>query len=212
MKKKTRMEKADQDNMAEDVEKLIDVLPKKKPVIKVANPSFSCNFCPQSFKAIRTKKYHERSKHPEEFKDSPNLLQFFCEECGYEFKRVWNLKKHKESVHNTERTFKCDEEGCEKLFKTNQARNEHQKLHSTLFTCTFTDCTKTFKSQQTYRQHMGMHMGNQFPCTFPGCDHPPFTRKKVIIDFSLISSTCCSNSNSSFRLSMHTKIPNTNTS
>lgn len=170
-------------NMAEDIEALIDALPKKEPVIKVKSRPFKCQFCPQAFMAIKTKRYHERSKHPEEFKDSPNLLQFICDECGLEFKRNWNLNNHKATVHNTERKFKCDAVGCLKMFKTNQSRNEHIKIHTTTYTCTFEDCNKIFKAQQAYSQHLGMHMGNQFPCTFPGCDHPPYTRKRVIITY-----------------------------
>lgn len=172
-----------QANMAEDMEELIDALPKTEPVIQDKKRPFTCQFCPQTFMATKTKNYHERSKHPEEFKDSPNLMQFFCDECGNVFKRMWNLNNHKASVHNTKRTFKCDKKGCDKLFKTNQARNEHKKVHTTTYTCSIDDCNKIFKSQQAYSQHVGMHKGNQFPCTFPGCDHPPFTRKRVMNNF-----------------------------
>lgn len=165
--------------MAEDMEKLIDALPKRE--IKPISLGHKCSFCPKTFTAMCTRKYHERSKHPEKFKD--NILQFFCDECGNEFKRLWNLNNHKNSVHNTEKTFKCDAVGCGKMFKTNIARNEHTKIHTTTYKCTFKGCEKIFRSQQSYAQHLGVHKGYQFPCTFPGCNHPPFTRKRVMNDY-----------------------------
>ncbi|CAO1420299.1 unnamed protein product [Diamesa tonsa] len=163
--------------MAVDIEALIDALPKKKPE---KNYPYICEFCPKAFMNIKSRRYHERTKHPEEFKDLPSLIQYICDQCGNEFKKMWNLTNHKACVHNTERTFKCDEEGCDKMFKTKQARNEHKKIHTTTYKCTFEDCNKIFKSQQAYAQHVGMHNGNQFTCTFTGCDHLPFTRKRAL--------------------------------
>lgn len=98
------------------MEKLIDELQNK--VVR----RFLCNFCPQSFKAILTKMYHEKSKHPEKFKVPSTEKTFQCVDEG----KSQAINEHKK-LQST--SYSCTFTGCKKKFKSQQTYKQHMGIH-----------------------------------------------------------------------------------
>uniref|UniRef100_A0A1Q3F295 Putative c2h2-type zn-finger protein n=1 Tax=Culex tarsalis TaxID=7177 RepID=A0A1Q3F295_CULTA len=107
-------------------------------------PSFSCEYCQQSFKLKLDVQAHIRRVHMAE-------TLFKCGTCGLEFKRKCTLLAH-ESRHSNVYNFQCEQ--CDKKFKLKAALGKHiRTVHSEPgFQCEH--CNKPFYKHDNMLNHI----------------------------------------------------------
>ena len=142
--------------------------------------TFSCSFCPRTFRFYRHLRCHENAHIKGE--------KYVCHICQRMFVRETNLKLHLElhekktipasgKKKQTPRPeVDCPCEICGKVFKQKSKLTRHMKhVHSSNpIVCQI--CNRSFRSESNAQRHMKQHYG-PFPCTY--CSEI-FTDKDVL--------------------------------
>ena len=116
-----------------------------------------------------------------------------CEECHKEFRRRLNLRIHiknchtnvmpKQIVRNGKRRFKCNFDGCDKVFISEVVFIRHRQvyhLNPTRFTCSHPGCDFEASANSAVVRHMWSHSTERlFKCDFFGCDRDFKTPKAL---------------------------------
>ena len=129
--------------------------------------SHSCTQCGKGFPTAVHLADHQKYAHESEKK-------FVCEICGKGFVRDRYLQRHS-VVHQEERPFPCQHEGCEKRCKSQRALDLHHLVHldpsKQRFRCPEENCKRTFYSKCNYDFHLTRHKTNlPFRCDSPECN------------------------------------------
>ncbi|KAK6973439.1 hypothetical protein BgiMline_024648 [Biomphalaria glabrata] len=95
--------------------------------------------------------------------------------CTQSFPTKRQLELHLRNVHALEdRTLKCPEPGCEKLFYSSGCMGTHMRIHQQKaedLQCKYPGCGKQFKKLCRLKQHQKLHSGEKpFVCEYPDCN------------------------------------------
>ncbi len=123
--------------------------------VHAENKWTSCPKCNKRI-TIRNLNRHIRSH------DDSRIHQ--CEICQKLFKDMSTLHKHKNSVHATERKFKCV--NCSASFKCRNSLGAHKKIHLGIKAHSCQICGKSFMTSVKVRRHMVSHSSDKdFECS-----------------------------------------------
>ncbi|XP_059614112.1 zinc finger protein 845-like [Phlebotomus argentipes] len=131
--------------------------------------AFPCKLCGRSFDDATRLEYH--------MKIHTNQKDFKCKICNVGFQSTKNLRRHIQSIHVSEKPFKCPEEGCNYAFSRRDKYSAHVRSHQTVPKKKSRKCVKcqmVFKSSEEVKEHMLVHL------KFLDCDQceEKFARKK----------------------------------
>jgi uncharacterized Zn-finger protein len=134
----------------------------------------SANGCQRTFKYETTLAKHVRLAHDQN-DQVKNQKKYLCDQpnCQFSCRQLCILKSH-QSVHSTDRPFRCTVDGCDKAFKTRSTVKSHMKTHTIErnFRCTHEDCHKTYKTNNDLIGHIiRYHREKKLSCDWPGCDY-----------------------------------------
>ena len=157
--------------------------PDSKAVVN-GDRTFSCSFCPRTFRFYRHLRCHENAHGQDE--------KYVCHICQRMFVREANLKLHlelhekktappsskKKKKQTPEKKVDSRCEICGKVFTLKSRLTRHMNsVHSSAqIKCQL--CDRTFRSESNAQRHMKQHFG-PFPCTY--CSEI-FTDKDVLND------------------------------
>ena len=102
-----------------------------------------------------------------------------CYTCKRTFKTLNGLKRH-QSVHSSERPFKCFFEGCKKAYRFDSDLKRHCKVHSEglKFTCKYNKCGERFEGKSELYSHCKqVHKEQMFRCRNYACSFSSRTKK-----------------------------------
>uniref|UniRef100_A0A0B6ZJ83 C2H2-type domain-containing protein n=2 Tax=Arion vulgaris TaxID=1028688 RepID=A0A0B6ZJ83_9EUPU len=104
--------------------------------------------------------------------------------CNQKFATKRQLDLHLRNVHSCEdRTFKCPEPDCEKVFFSSGCMGSHMKVHQQNqeeLKCKVPSCGKEFTKMCRLRQHERLHSGEKpFVCDYQGCSWAFATASKL---------------------------------
>ena len=102
-----------------------------------------------------------------------------CYTCKRTFKTLNGLKRH-QSVHSSERPFKCFFEGCKKAYRFDSDLKRHCKVHSEglKFTCKYSKCGERFEAKsELYSHFKQVHKEQMFRCRNYACSFSSRTKK-----------------------------------
>lgn len=142
--------------------------------IKLVHSNSDVLTCKQCGRVGKGKSFR---KHMEECKETTPL--YMCQVCGKAFPRKSSYKNHlgvhkEKSAKNLKR---CQYEGCNKEFKSNQDLNRHINVHTgeRPHACPYGGCNKTYKQRPHLLVHLKTHSviddGKEkevFPCEYCG--------------------------------------------
>ena len=140
--------------------------PENQPKIR----SLVCgiNGCDKRYATKITLYGHQRRSH-----NNP-ILVCTHRHCRYKTRDKYLMKNH-ESVHSSDRPFKCTVDGCEFASTTQGKLNSHMKVVHSIgrtFKCTHEGCGSAFKCKYTLQMHyMRRHTEKRLTCDWPGCDY-----------------------------------------
>lgn len=111
-----------------------------------------------------------------------------CEVCGKIFEQPTMKKRHLSQVHEGEKPFKCDQEGCDRSFTSKAGLERHLNDHTGEFPFLCPECPKKFKSSTELNQHGVRHMdpeelGSNRKCPHEGCEK--VFEKKFYLDIHI---------------------------
>lgn len=89
-----------------------------------------------------------------------------CNLCAMTFRVAAHLRNH-QAVHSNEYTFKCDHEGCTKVFKAKRNLLRHKNFHDPSklnykHQCTFENCDKKFLKRHALTRHLLSHTKGKY--------------------------------------------------
>ena len=101
-----------------------------------------------------------------------NKRKFVCEECNKQFHQNSHLFHHKRCVHSNDRPFVCNQNNCNKTFKTKSDLTKHSKRHSLVKNFGCDECVKKFKTNSELCIHKKfVHLNNRpFVCPQNNCN------------------------------------------
>ena len=129
--------------------------------------SFECSFCDKKFALDKYLTQHKKIVH--NIDNSPML---YCQypDCQYRTTHKLGLKVHSIS-HQTEKPYKCNEDKCDKKFKTSVLLKQHKKKYhskSKTYHCDWPECGSAFENRDQLRRHSKSH-SKPYQCHFQGC-------------------------------------------
>ena len=141
---------------------------------------FTCDHpgCGKKFKVKKQLSRHLKSHSTEE--------RVQCQHCGKDYKDSTGLKSHVLHQHIKERSFVCDQSGCQYSTTTASKLKYHKvRCHSDRsIVCTVEGCDKLFKSRSNLKDHIITHNTQcNYKCQFDGCDKTFKTAKSSRIHY-----------------------------
>ncbi|XP_072036841.1 uncharacterized protein [Amphiura filiformis] len=107
------------------------------------------------------------------------------ENCGIMFNKWKECKAHERNVHGNE-MFRCNIQGCRKMFKTTYWRDQHQSTHEAQikrrkegYKCGYEGCERTFITQNKMHRHQRTHTAEKAIHYCPICSMKFISRKRV---------------------------------
>ena len=123
---------------------------------KVKNGTYSCKYCPRTFKYFKNFQVHEETQ--------ACLTKFSCKHCGKKLSSNENLQKH-EMIHTGEKPHKC--KNCDMSFLSINSLKRHELVHTGAkpYSCQY--CEKTFRHTASLVGHERIHIGQKpYSCQF----------------------------------------------
>ncbi|CAG9136102.1 unnamed protein product [Plutella xylostella] len=134
---------------------------KRGEVVNPAEQTYPCSSCDKAFSRPSALKSHKHKYHKIEDRK--------CDICNIVVGDWRAYRLHHETVHKTERGFKCTR--CDKIFKHKHTLTKHEASHEEK-TVACPDCPKLFGSQRLLRQHAKTHeraqRGHTYHCSYCG--------------------------------------------
>ena len=119
--------------------------------------TFECGFCRKRFALKKYWTQHQKNVH--NINNSSPLLSCKYPDCDYKTRNAFSLRSHS-SRHRTDTPFKCDENDCNKRFKTKVCLKQHTVFCHTKvkpFVCKFVGCESAFKVKTNLSRHLRSH-------------------------------------------------------
>ena len=128
---------------------------------------FVCNICDKQYKTKKYLKDHTNRVHN-------GIGVFTCDVCNITLKSRDNLRIHRQRVHRMTKKFKCEDNDCNKMFKSRYEANSHyKKLHSNepkTVRCSWPGCDYAGWNESCLKEHVAVHDSQpRFVCDWPEC-------------------------------------------
>ncbi|CAL8093690.1 unnamed protein product [Orchesella dallaii] len=133
------------------------------------NYTMECKICNKTFSTPWYLKNHVTTVHE-------NNYRYRCPICEMGFRGKKQVATHVQVVHENIRNFKCTEDGCQREFGTNSARNNHiRKAHKREKRFQCLHCEAAFSDGNHLRRHEQIHTNKEtrpFQCHHCGKGFP----------------------------------------
>ena len=109
-----------------------------------ADPQVTCTVCPEKFDSSDELEAHKKSH-----------LTHLCNHCGAAFATIKRLNEHLSYVHlsGKYKTFKCEIEGCGRIYPRRSQLEGHMNIHEGLKPHVCTRCGRGFANMHSCRRH-----------------------------------------------------------